>query len=312
MGDAGLKIVIVGPGAMGCLFAGLLAAPGREVWLLDKNPDRAALIERQGVIIEQGGGQTVHRVRATADPRAPGTAGLVVICVKAYDTREAGERARPTMGPGAGVLSLQNGIGNVEALVQAYGPDRVLAGTTAQGANLVAPGRVVHAGQGETVIGEPGGGTDRAAKAAALFRQSGIETAATNDLTALIWSKLVINAAINPLTAILGVRNGALPESPAAREIMARTVDEIQKICDKKGIRLLFPAPLEKALAVARATAENISSMCADVRARKRTEISEINGAVAREAAALGLGAPANLTLARLLTAMEETYSRKI
>ncbi|HUT52274.1 MAG TPA: 2-dehydropantoate 2-reductase [bacterium] len=312
MSERERKIVIVGPGAMGCLFAGLLDAPGREVWLLDKDAERAALIAKQGVIVESGGARSVHRVRVTSDPHGPGAAGLIVICVKAYDTAHAAERSRPLAGPDTLVLSLQNGLGNVETLVRIFGPDRALGGTTAQGANLVAPGHVRHAGRGETVIGEPGAGVKRADKIAALFHQSGIETATTNDLEALIWSKLVINAAINPLTAILGVKNGALPGSAAARELMARAVDETVKICDKKGIRLLFPDPLEKALAVARATAENISSMLADVRARKRTEIREINGAVAREAAALAMSAPANATLAQLVSALEETYAARI
>jgi 2-dehydropantoate 2-reductase len=306
------NIVIAGPGAMGCLFAGALSGPGREVWLLDKNVERAREIENRGVIIERDNKQSVFKLRATADPGEPGAADLVIVCVKAYDTAAAAETARPLVGPRTAVLSLQNGLGNVEALVSAFGQERVLGGTTAQGANLVGPGHVRHAGAGETVIGEAGGGLARAQKIAGLFLKSDIETTTTTDLPALIWSKLVINAAINPLTAILGVRNGALAQTGAARDMMREVCREVAMVCDKKGLRLLFDDPLEKAISVARATGDNISSMLADVRARKRTEADQISGAVAREADSLGLNAPVNRTLARIVKAMEQTYSKKM
>lgn len=297
---------------MGRLFAGLLAKGGREVWLLDKRPERAALIDRQGVVIEQEGSAQTIRVKATADPEKPGPARLAIVCVKAYDTASAARHAAPVVGPDTDVLSLQNGLGNVEALVDLYGPERVLGGTTAQGANLAEGGRVRHAGRGETVIGEPGGGTGRAERAAGLLREAGIETRATDDLEGLVWSKVAINAAINPLTAILGVKNGALPGLEGARQIMARVADEVKAVCRARGTRLLFDDPLAKALAVAEATAENISSMLQDVRAQRRTEICQINGAVAEKARELGLEAPVNMTLALLVKAMESAYQQKV
>lgn len=306
------KIIIVGPGAMGCLFAGLLASPEREIWLLGKDPERALALERRGIVIERAGGKVTHQVKATADPVRAGVADLIIICVKAYDTRAAAQTLGPAMGPDTNVLSLQNGLGNVEVLTDLFGPERTLGGTTAQGANLVAPGHVRHAGVGETVIGQPQGGVERAQRVAVLFRAGGIEARATADLPGLIWSKLVINAALNPLTAILGVKNGVLAETPAARAIIGQAVNEAVSVCQAKGITLLFPDPVEKALAVARATAENISSMFADVRARKKTEIVQINGAVARAAQELGIDAPVNATLAGMVSALEQTYRVKV
>jgi 2-dehydropantoate 2-reductase len=311
MGEPEKKIVIVGPGAMGSLFAGLLSGPGREVWLLDRRMKRARAIDFHGVIIEQGNEKKTVKVRVTADAAEIGTADLVIIFVKAYDTEAAARRAERLVGPATEVLSLQNGVGNVETLVGIFGPDQVLGGTTAQGANVVAAGHVRHGGRGETVIGQPGGGTERADRIAEWFKAGGLETRVTADLPGLIWSKLTINAAINPLTALLGVRNGVLPELETAREIMAAAVLEVAAVCEKKGIQLLFPDPLEKALAVAKATAENISSMLQDVRAERRTEVDQINGAVAREALALGLTAPVNQTLARLIKALEQSYERR-
>ena len=312
MNQEKIKIVIVGPGAMGSLFGGLLSGPGREVWLLDRRLKRAKAIEYHGVIIERGNEKKVYKLHVTADPLEAGLADLVIICVKAYDTENAARKAERIAGPETNVLSLQNGLGNLETLVRIFGPERTLGGTTAQGANLVAAGHVRYAGQGETVIGEPEGGTARAEKIAALFQQSGIETSVTKDLTALIWSKVVINAAINPLTAILGVKNGVLPELEPAREIMAAAVAEVSEICAKKKLELLFPDPLEKALAVARATADNLSSMLQDVRARRRTEVDQISGAVAREAECLQLQAPVNRTLAMIIKALEQAYDRMV
>lgn len=306
------KIVIVGPGALGCLFAGLLSQGGHELWLLDKHPERARHLSLEGLTILDGPQKKNCMIKASADAEEPGIARLVVVCVKAYDTEAAAERARPLVGDQTDVLSLQNGLGNVEALVRVFGVERVLGGTTAQGANLVAPGQVRHAGRGETVIGEPEGGTTRAEAVAEIFNSIGIQTRVTTDLEGLIWSKLVINAAINPLTAILKVRNGALPSLESARAIMAGTVEEAVAICRRKGIQLLFDDPLARAVQVAEATAENISSMLQDVRAKRRTEIDYINGAAAREAEALGMAAPVNLALARVVTAIEQSYDLKV
>ena len=306
------KVVIVGPGAMGCLFAGLLASRERELWLLDHDPERARGLAERGLIVQRATGRAAIPVRATSDAGEIGEARLVIVCVKAYDTEAAAVAARPLVGKTTDVLSLQNGLGNAEVLNRVFGPERVLAGTTAQGANLVAAGHVIHAGAGETVLGEPGGGLARAEKIAALFNAANIKTTTTGDLTGLVWSKLVINAAINPLTALLGVRNGVLPRLDPAREIMASVVAEIAAVCARRGIRLLHPDPLAKAYAVAEATGENISSMLADVRRKRRTEVGQINGAAAGEAEAVGLAAPVNLALARLVAAVEASYQWKV
>ena len=210
------------------------------------------------------------------------------------------------------MLSLQNGVGNVEALSAALGAGRVLGGATAQGANLVGPGHVRHAGAGETVIGEPGGGAARAQRAAAVFNGCGIPARITDDLAAVIWSKLVINAAINPLTALLRVRNGALAELPAARALMEAAAAEAAAVAAARGVRLLYPDARARVVEVARATAENISSMHADARAKRRTELEQINGAVAAEADRLSVPAPMNRALVALVRAMEESYGRTI
>lgn len=309
MNDIVGRIVVLGPGAMGCLFAALLKKCGRDVMLLDHRRERADFINDRGLILERAGETDTIPVPATADPAAAGPAALVIVCVKAYDTAAAAQTAA-ACGPDAQVLSLQNGVGNVEALTAALGPERVLGGTTAQGANLVGPGHVRHAGNGETVVGEPGGGTARAARAAELFVSCGLTARVTEDLDSVVWSKLVINAAINPLTALFRVRNGALAEVPAARALMEEAAAEAAAVAGARGVRLLYPDAPAKVAAVAQATAENISSMHADVRAKRRTEIEQICGAVVSEAERLGVPAPVNRALLMLVRGLEGSYGR--
>ena len=138
-----MKIVIVGPGAMGCLFGHFLARAGHELILLDHRPERARLLQEQGLLVETAAGTLRTPVQVAARPQDAGIAELCIVAVKAYATRAAAESSLPVVGPDTQVLSLQNGLGNVEALAEVIAPGRVLGGTTAQGANVVAPGPII-------------------------------------------------------------------------------------------------------------------------------------------------------------------------
>ena len=312
MKEKKLKIVIIGPGAMGCLFACLAHGNGNEIWLLDKDEARASKLNNEGITLEREGQKTQYKINVCNDPRKPGKADLVIICVKAYDTKKAAESCAPLISEHTDILSLQNGIGNSQILCDIFGENKVLCGTTAQGANLKGPGHVIHAGVGETVIGQPDSGTKRAKKAVDIFIKNEIDARVSDNIESVIWSKLLINAAINPLTAILGVRNGELPNIDAAKEIMKDAVDEVILVCEKKGIKLAFENPLDKALSVCNATSQNISSMLSDVRAKKKTEINQINGAVYNEAIKHGVLAPVNKNLTNIVMAIEKSHKSKI
>jgi 2-dehydropantoate 2-reductase len=307
-----MKVVVIGPGAMGCLFSYLLSESGNDVTLLDYKPERADLIGRQGVIVETKEGTKQAQVKITTDPSAVKDPELVIICVKAYATRTAAERAGDMLGEDTLVLSLQNGLGNVDAMIDVLGKERVLGGTTAQGANVMGPGHIRHAGQGETVVGEPGGGTDMAQKIAELFQAAGIQTRITDDLDGLIWSKVIINVGINALTALTRLQNGKLLEYEGTAAVLESAVREGAKVCQGMGVKLLYPDAVERVKEVARATGENISSMLQDVRARRRTEINEINGAVVKAAEKMGMSAPANELLWRLVSTLEKSYDAQV
>ncbi len=300
-----MKAAIVGAGAMGCLFGGLLAEAGVEVWLVDVWPEHVAALQGRGLAVEQGGRHRTIRVRATTDPAAVDGADLVVVFVKAVHTPAAARTAAGIAGRGGLVLTLQNGMGNAEALGRAVAPDRVLAGTTAHGATLLGPGAIRHAGAGPTVLG-PWAGAGRAAaeRVAGLLRRAGFEVAVVDDPRPALWHKLLVNVGINAITALTGIRNGQLLDLPQTRNLVAEAVAEAATVARAAGVAV-DGDPVDRVLAVARATAENRSSMGQDVDAGRPTEIAAINGFVVAQADRLGVPVPVNRTLAALVETLQ-------
>jgi len=296
---------------MGCLFAALLAESGADVALIDYRPERASLIDARGVIVEEAGAERSVSVRASADPAAAGTADGVIFMVKAHATEGAALRLAGSIAPGAWVMSLQNGMGNVEALAAAFGADRTLAGVTSQGATLKDAGSIRRAGLGETFIGELDGAmTERIETLAAVFAAAGIPAEASRDVNALLWRKLLVNAGINPLTALLRISNGEILERPEARETLEAAVAEAAAVARAAGVDIGVPDAVALVEEVARRTAGNISSMHQDVLDGRRTEIDFICGAVVREGERLGVPTPVNRILRFLIQAMTEPAQR--
>ncbi len=291
-----MRIVVVGPGAIGCLFAGLLAEAKHSVLLLARNPDHAAEILKGGIRIEGIGGARTMQVRATADPATSAEeAELLMLCVKSYDTASAIEHALPLIGAETTVLTLQNGLGNIEQIAERVSSEQIIAGTTAHGANTTGPGHVRHAGSGETIIGAVDSGSRNRAQATAnILSAAGIETKVTDDLQSTLWGKLIINAAINPLTAITNLPNGRLVEIEKHRETLQLATLEAAAVAKAMGIKLPYDDAVAAVEDVCKRTSENISSMLQDMRSRKRTEIQAISGIVVRESRKMHIAAPVN------------------
>lgn len=307
-----MKVLVVGPGAMGTLFSGMLAFGGHEVWLLGRRTEVVAAIAREGVTVVRGDTRRTVRVNPTVRAGDAGPAELVIVFVKGYDTLQACKDALPSVGPETVVLTLQNGLDNVETIASVVGRDKVLAGVTAHGATLLGPGLVRHAGEGETAIGElDGRETDRLRRVAAAFRRAGIEVELSQAVDSLIWGKLVVNAAINPLTALLRVPNGELLAREDARRLMRAAALEAVAVAQALGIPLPYPDPVERVETVCRLTASNRSSMLQDVDRGIQTEIDLINGAVAREGESHGVPTPVNWTLTHLVRALTDAASPK-
>ena len=295
------RVLVVGVGALGCLFSARLCAAGIPVSMLGTWPQALEALQQHGVRIqEEDGVQRAYPVLASSDPNVLGSSTLALVLVKAWQTESAARHLSTCLGQDGLALTLQNGLGNREALAELLGEERTAAGVTTTGASLLGPGIVLPAGEG-TVTLEGRTSLDRAA---GLLTEAGFQVVRTPDLAMLQWGKLVINAAINPLTAILGVNNGELLERPAARALMDELALETAGIAYASGIALPYPDPVDAVEKVAALTAGNLSSMLQDVRRGALTEIDAINGVIAARAAALGLSAPLNWSMWQLVQAI--------
>lgn len=307
-----MKITIVGPGAIGCLFAGFLARANEEVWLLDKNPQRAGRLKEEGIKIE-GLSNISVKMNATINPDEIGQTDLIIICVKSYDTEQAIRSVKQLVGEKTAVMTLQNGIGNTQIIGEIVGWDKVIGGVTNHGATLLGWGHIRHAGKGETIIGKTDGkASGQLEDISAILNKAGFETVISKDIDAVIWSKLIINAGINALTALTRLNNGRLIEYEGTKDIMRLAVFEAVKIAKVKGIKLIYDDPIEKIESVCKATAGNVSSMLQDVLNKKRTEIDFINGAVVKWGQNLNVTTPVNYTLTNLIKTVEASYELQI
>jgi 2-dehydropantoate 2-reductase len=306
-----MNFSVVGPGAMGCLFAARLKRAGNDVTLFDYRQERAEFINAHGVSVEGVTGEYSVRL-PTVTGTIPGIPDVALICVKANQTREAAKTIKSWLGPQTRVLTLQNGLGNVEILHEIFGKERVLGGVTAEGATLLGPGQVRHAGQGQTIIGPSGSLKGPAETIVSAFNKAGFDTRSVDNVNDLIWGKLIINVGINSLTAITRLKNGRLPELEGTKMVMEIAVREAVAVAHAKNITLPYPDPLTRVIEVCRATSGNIASMLQDVLNQRVTEVPFINGAIVREGKALGISTPVNQTLTCLIQAIQETYHERI
>jgi 2-dehydropantoate 2-reductase len=304
-----MKIGIVGAGAMGSLYGGKLALAGAEVLLYDISRAHVEAVNSAGLAIEELDGKTtVVRLKATVVPADLSSAEALLIFVKSSATAAAARQFAALAGPGAIAVTLQNGLGNEQLLREAFGAERTAAGVTSQGATFVGPGRVRHAGTGPTHLCMSDRDNGKLAPLAASLQAAGFETHLEKSIDSLVWSKLVINVGINALTALAGLPNGRLLDFPQLRALMAELVDEAVLVAKARGIKLSYAEPLAMVYQVAEKTGRNRSSMLQDFDRRRASEIDFINGAIVREAESLGLEAPVNRTITRLVQALDALH----
>lgn len=303
-----MKTAIIGAGAMGCLFGGLLTESGADVTLVDVRQEQVDTLNEKGLSFEWRGETRTIAVKATTDPGSIGSADLAIIFVKSLHTPAAAQTAAGLLADGGFALTMQNGMGNADILAEAVGAERVIAGTTAHGATLLGPGHVRHAGRSTTLIGMwDSDDIAPAEKTAAFFTRAGIETDVSENIRSVVWNKLLVNIGINAITALTGIRNGELMDLPQTRELAVTAVEEAAAVARALGIEVAADA-VDRMLGVARDTAANRSSMGQDVDSRRLTEIGAINGFVVREADRLGMEVPVNRTLTTLVETMQAHY----
>jgi len=264
-------------------------------------------INEKGLRIEENDGERTVFLQALIDPRTLGPQDLVLIFVKSYHTAAAVKSAINLFDKDTLVLTLQNGVGNAEVISKVVEDIAVIAGTTSHGATVLGPGRIRHAGVGETVIGRYDGKNDRRVEEiAAEFTRCRLETKVSNNIAGLVWGKLLVNVGINPLTALCNIPNGRLVELESTRNLMKMMVSEGEAVACAKGIELPYPDAFEKVKEVARATGANRSSMLQDMDRGRNTEIDFINGAIVREGRKIGVPTPCNEVVTLLIKALEE------
>jgi 2-dehydropantoate 2-reductase len=309
-----MKIAVLGPGALGCLLAAFLHDAGEDVFLVDYRPERVALLKGQGIQLQTLDGRRRVVPVPIGLPDEAGPADLTIMAVKAPQTRAAALDLPLLMSRGGLALTVQNGLGNLEEMAREAGPERLLAGVAFLGVTREAEGRVIHAGAGPIYLGVPAGSRvspAQVAEVAQVFIRAGLECQVKDDVEAVLWEKLVLNVAINPLTALLRVPNGALRELPEAWELALRAAREAQQVARAAGVPLA--GDLEARLSqVCSLTAANRSSMLQDVLAGRPTEIEALNAQVTARGAALGLPTPVNQVLTQLLRALGRSYPQRV
>jgi 2-dehydropantoate 2-reductase len=306
-----VNIGIFGVGALGTLFAAHLA-PHHKVTLVGHWPEQLAALRAGPLVLRppDGGEKRVPVVAVTsaADLLARGLPELILVLVKSTQTAAVAaslQKLWPAMAAAPPlVITLQNGLGNREVLAAAVGGEHVALGVTVQGAAMVRPGVVRHGGVGATHFAREGlaAGDRRLEAAVGAFQTAGLECSVVANADSLVWGKVAVSAAINPLSALLGVENGALAEPPL-RRWLERAAAEVAAVAAARGIALRYARrdgtspgrdAAAQALAVCRATATNRSSMLQDVDRGRPTEIDAICGAVARAGRAVGISTPLN------------------
>ena len=291
-----MTIAILGGGALGTLFAASLA-PYAQIRLLVRDASQARAIDLRGGVAVVGEPPREIAIFATTPQLALVAIDVLVIAVKTYATPGALAPLRAFLAPSTAIVSIQNGIDAPELIQSALGrSDRVALAPTTEAAMLVEPGLVRHAARGTTLLGWIAGaarsGDDTLANLAALMKRAGLATDIVAPIEAFAWQKLVASLAINPTTALAGVRNGDLLAVPALRERAAALAREAAAVALAGGIVLPYADPVAYAESVMRETAPNRSSMLRDLEGGRRTEIDAIAGTIVRRADALGLAVP--------------------
>ncbi len=299
-----MRIAVIGPGALGCLFATKLysAAEHDSILLIDHRPDRAKLLNQQGIICESENCSETFAVPVFHDPATIPAVDIIFSCVKSYDLQTSLQFLKPLLSPSTLFIFLQNGISHLQDNESVKLGAIPVFGSSSEGATRLGIGHIRHAGSGHTTFGflneQKTHTKARLQKLLSLLQKSGFASSVSDDIRARLWDKLFVNVGINGLTALENCSNGQLLESNRTRKKLILLVREAESVAKAQGIAI-SKDPVEATLAICKSTAKNISSMLQDVRNRRPTEIESINGAVSTIGKRCNIPTPEN---DRLLT----------
>lgn len=304
-------VAVMGAGAVGCYFGGMLARAGAPVTLIGR-PRHVDAIAAQGLLLDTLQFQQRVAVSASADVAAVSRSQVVLFCVKTLDTETVAKAMAPHLAPGAAVVSLQNGVDNVERIYSASGIEAISAVVYVASA-MIAPGHVKHSGRGDLIVGDPSGtgqapaGRGAVEAIAVMFERAGVPCRLSKNIQAELWTKMIMNCAYNAISALSRARYGRIARAPWTRDLMKQIVEEAVAVACAAGVSLSGAAMVEAALQLGEAMQGALSSTAQDINRGRLTEIDSLNGYVVRRGMELGVDAPANRTLYALVKLLEQS-----
>jgi 2-dehydropantoate 2-reductase len=311
-GKVKTRVAVMGAGAVGSYFGGMLARAGVPVTLISRQAHVEA-IRREKLNMDTVTFQERVAIEASTEPSAVSGADVVLFCVKTLDTEEAARSILPHLAPNAIVVSLQNGVDNVERIRAACGID-ALPAVVYIAVSMPKPGHIKHSGRGELAVGELARSkgeeamksTQRTERISALFTPAGVPCRISEDIESDLWEKFINNCAGNAISAIAQCSYGQAASNSATRELMGRAIEETVAVARAAGVRLPETEYMERGLRFLAKIGDAKSSTAQDLARGKRTEIDSLNGYLARRGRELGVPTPVNFALYAMVKLLEE------
>ncbi|MBL6858286.1 MAG: 2-dehydropantoate 2-reductase [Pelagibacteraceae bacterium] len=307
------KVAVLGAGAMGCLFGGLMAEKGLDVILIDVWKDHVDAINKKGLKMEGHGGDRFIKIKATTNPSTLKPVDAIIIMCKATALKTALTNAKNIIGDKTILMSFQNGIGHEAIMQEIAGKDKVLGGTTTQASNIIGPGHIKNHGSLPSWIGEYEGGlSDRVSDLAETFTAHNLETIAVSDIKKRKWMKLFALTAIGPLSSVFNLHHTDLyitnKNQKVSRNLGKQIILETRAVAKADGVDVTEDECLEMFNKIVDSKQTNKSSMCFDILNKRKTEIEFINGAVAKIGKSHGIKTPMNDLMYNMIMVKEGMY----
>ena len=308
-----MKIAIIGVGAMGSVYAALLASGGHEVWAVDTWAEHVDVIREKGLRVEGASGDRTVRLSATTNAADVRDADLVIIATKDDGVDAAAKAALAMAKPDAPILTIQNGLGSADKVADIVGSKRIMMGVVGGfGASMKGPGHAHHNGMEFLRLGEMDGGmTDRLEAVAEAWRAGSFKVLTFDDIHKMVWEKLICNCTYSGPCALTELRVGEVQANPSAWSIATACATEAFQVAKAKGIKLDFEDPVAYVRAFGQKIPNARPSMLLDHLAHRRAEIDAINGAIPREGAKVGIATPVNSVVVALLKAKEASFASR-
>lgn len=312
-----MEVAIVGAGVLGTIFGSLFSEKGFDVTLIEVLEDRVHLIDREGLWLQWPDGRRTHmRIPIRSDASGVGVRDVVMIAVKGYHTRSAVESVLPMIGDHTVVLSVQNGLGNLEVIAEAVGPERVVGGITAHSGMPVSMNEVRYVGGlGPLLVIGPYDGVTRPGFEAMVrqFQGAGLDVHTTTDIHSVIWKKLIANVSCNGVAALTGLTGETAVNHEPSVKIIEALSRELAQVARAKGIRLPeLDDPLAFSLKAFASTRDNRVSMLQDVEGGRPTEIGNLNEVIVSEGRRHNIPTPFNEAVSWLIRGVEEKNRQKL